>query len=199
VSNFWKIFKSGSRYCLSNVRNYYSSNNVLHNRMKSNGFNKYISDCNMCTGLNRHSLTSPIIYSVSPTNRQKPRSVFNPPKIKLHSTWSIIRIRDSLIPAILLYLYSDGLLLLYIIIYWYCSKKVYWFWANWMFWLGCAVRFRLKRNDAKIKQIFFASKRKNLFFRLVRFEAKHWKSQAKRKRAKRKNQEKCNGTVKLPK
>jgi hypothetical protein len=53
--------------------------------------------------------------------------------------------------------------------------------------LGCAVRFRLKRNDAKIKQIFFSLRsEKKLFFRLFRFEAKHWKSQVKRKRVKRK-------------
>jgi hypothetical protein len=33
--------------------------------------------------------------------------------------------------------------------------------------VGCAVRFRLKRNDAKIKQIFFASKRKKAVYSLV--------------------------------
>jgi hypothetical protein len=59
--------------------------------------------------------------------------------------------------------------------------------------LGCAVRFRLKRNDAKIKQIFFLFEAKKSVFRLFRFEAEHWKSQAKRKRVKRKNQSKLNG------
>jgi hypothetical protein len=34
--------------------------------------------------------------------------------------------------------------------------------------LGCAVRFRLKRNEAKFK----------LFSRMFHFEAKHWKSKA---------------------
>jgi hypothetical protein len=37
--------------------------------------------------------------------------------------------------------------------------------------LGCAVRFRLKRNDAKIKQIFFRFEATKAVFSLVSFRS----------------------------
>jgi hypothetical protein len=37
--------------------------------------------------------------------------------------------------------------------------------------VGCAVRLQLKRNDAKNKQFFFASKRKKLVFSFVSLQS----------------------------
>jgi hypothetical protein len=66
--------------------------------------------------------------------------------------------------------------------------------------LGCAVRFWLKRNDAKIKQIFFRFEaKKSCFFACFaskRNTGKHKRNESERSE---KNQEKRNGTEKLPK
>jgi hypothetical protein len=48
----------------------------------------------------------------------------------------------------------------------------------------------------KLSKFFSLRSEKKLFFRLFRIEAKHWKSQASEAK---KNQEKRNGTEKLPK
>jgi hypothetical protein len=66
--------------------------------------------------------------------------------------------------------------------------------------LGCAVRFRLKRNDAKIKQILFRFEaKKSCFFAC--FASKRNTGNHKRNESERseKTQEKRNGTEKLPK
>jgi hypothetical protein len=52
--------------------------------------------------------------------------------------------------------------------------------------LGCAVHFRFEAKQSENEAKNFSRRsEKKLFFRLFRFEAKHWKSEAKRKRTKR--------------